>query len=49
LKGNYRVSQNLGIPNSERGREGPSGALKIDREKNTLPEEDISTLIFFNT
>jgi hypothetical protein len=25
----YRVSQNSRIPNSERGREGPSGARKI--------------------
>jgi hypothetical protein len=36
----YRVSQNSRIPNSERGTEGPSGAL---------PEEDITTLISFNT
>jgi hypothetical protein len=43
------VSQNLRIPNSERGREGPSGVRKIHRKKNALPEEDISTLIFFNT
>jgi hypothetical protein len=33
----------LRIPNSERGREGPSGVSKFD-----LPEEDISTLILFN-
>jgi hypothetical protein len=43
------VSQNSRIPNSQRGREGPSGALKILRKKNALPEEDISTLILFNT
>jgi hypothetical protein len=30
----YRVSQNSRIPNSERGREGPSGARKILRKKN---------------
>jgi hypothetical protein len=36
--------------NSERGREGPSGARKILRKKKfALPEEDISTLILFNT
>jgi hypothetical protein len=29
----YRVSQNWRIPNSERGREGPSGARKILRKK----------------
>jgi hypothetical protein len=29
----YRVSQNSPIPNSERGREGPSGARKIHRKK----------------
>jgi hypothetical protein len=44
----YRVSQNSRIPNSERGREGPSGALKILKKKFALPEEDISTLILFN-
>jgi hypothetical protein len=32
----YRVSQNSRIPNSERGREGPSGARKIHRKKNSL-------------
>jgi hypothetical protein len=32
----YRVSQNSGIPNSERGTEGPSGARKILRKKNSL-------------
>jgi hypothetical protein len=36
----YRVSQNSRIPNSERGREGPSGARKILRKKIALPEED---------
>jgi hypothetical protein len=41
----YRVSQNSRIPNLERGREGPSGA----RKKFALPEEDVSTLILFNT
>jgi hypothetical protein len=41
----YRVSQNSRIPNSERGKEGSSEARKI----LTLPEEDISTLILFNT
>jgi plasmid stability protein len=46
----YRVSQNLRIPNSEHGREGPSEARKILRKKNfALPEEDINTLILFNT
>jgi hypothetical protein len=44
----YRVSQNSRISNSERGREGPSGARKILRKKSALPEEDISTLILFN-
>jgi hypothetical protein len=29
----YRVSQNSRIPNSERGREGPSGGRKILRKK----------------
>jgi hypothetical protein len=29
----YRVSQNSPIPNSERGREGPSGARKIHRRR----------------
>jgi hypothetical protein len=37
------------IPNSERGREGPSGARKMLRKKFAVPEEDISTLILFNT
>jgi hypothetical protein len=41
----YRVSKNSRIPNSERGGEGPCGA----RKKIALPEEDISTLILFNT
>jgi hypothetical protein len=37
----YRVSQNSRIPNSERGRKGPSGARKILRKKKfALPEED---------
>jgi hypothetical protein len=46
----YRVFQNWLIPNSERGREGPSGARKILRKKKfALPEEDISTLILFNS
>jgi hypothetical protein len=31
-----QVSQNTRIPNSERGREGPSGARKILRKKNSL-------------
>jgi hypothetical protein len=36
----YKVSQNSRIPNSERGREGPSGARKILRKKKfALPEE----------
>jgi hypothetical protein len=34
------VSQNSQIPNSERGREGLSGARKILRKKIALPEED---------
>jgi hypothetical protein len=45
----YRVFQNWRIPNSERGREGPSGAPKILRKKIALPEKNISTLILFNT
>jgi hypothetical protein len=45
----YRVSQNSRIPNSERCREGPSGARKMLRKKIALPEEDISNLILFNT
>jgi hypothetical protein len=45
----YKVSQNWLIPNSERGREGPSGARKILTKKIALPVEDISTLIVFNT
>jgi hypothetical protein len=50
IKPTYRVSQNSRIPNSERGREGPSGARKILEKKKSLnPEEDISTLILFNT
>jgi hypothetical protein len=40
--------QNWRIPNSERGREGPSGARKIEK-KFALPEEDISPLILFNS
>jgi hypothetical protein len=43
------VSQNSRNPNSERGREGPSGARKILRKNFALPEKDISTLILFNT
>jgi hypothetical protein len=40
----YRVFQNWRIPNSKRGREGPSGARKILRKKKfALPEEDTST------
>jgi hypothetical protein len=36
----YRVSQNLQIPNSERGREGSSGARKILRKKKiAVPKE----------
>jgi hypothetical protein len=45
----YRVSQNSRIPNSERGRKGPSEARKILRKKFALPEENISTLILFDT
>jgi hypothetical protein len=30
----YRMSQNSRIPNSERGREGPSGALKYLEKKS---------------
>jgi hypothetical protein len=46
----YRVSQNMQIPNSERGREGSSGARKILRKKKSLfLKEHISTLILFNT
>jgi hypothetical protein len=49
---NYITGKNytgcLKIPNSERGREGPSGARKI-LKKFALPEEGISTLILFNT
>jgi hypothetical protein len=41
------VSQNSRIPNSERGRERPTGACKyLENKKFALPEEDISTLIF---
>jgi hypothetical protein len=40
-----QMSQNSRILNSERGREGPSGA----RNKVALSEEDINTLILFNT
>jgi hypothetical protein len=43
----YRVFQNWRIPNSERGRERPSGALKYLEKKLALREEDISTLILF--
>jgi hypothetical protein len=32
------------IPNSERGREGPSGARKYLEKKIALPEEDISVV-----
>jgi hypothetical protein len=32
----YRMSQNSRIPTSERGREGPRGARKILRKKNSL-------------
>jgi hypothetical protein len=32
----YRVSQNSRIPNSDRGREGPSEARKMLREKKSL-------------
>jgi hypothetical protein len=42
------VSQNLRIPNLKCGKEGPSGARKI-LKKFALLEEDISTLILFNT
>jgi hypothetical protein len=45
----YRVFQNWQIPNSERGREGSSGAYKYLEKKIALPEEDISTLILFNS
>jgi hypothetical protein len=37
------VFQNWRIPNSERGREGPSGIRKYLEKKLALPEEDIST------
>jgi hypothetical protein len=36
----YRVSQNSRIPNSERGREGPSGARKI---QNALQRVHLQT------
>jgi hypothetical protein len=42
----YRVSQNSRILNLERGREGLEKYLE---KKIALPEEDISTLILFNT
>jgi hypothetical protein len=45
----YRVFQNWRIPNSERGREGPSAARKHLEKKFALPEEDICTLILFNS
>jgi hypothetical protein len=35
--------QNWRIPNSERGREGPSGACKYLEKKFAILEEDIST------
>jgi hypothetical protein len=41
---NIQVSQNSRIPNSERSREGPSGARKIFRKKFALPEEDTGCL-----
>jgi hypothetical protein len=34
---------------SKGGRERPSGARKILKKKFALPEEDIRTLILFNT
>jgi hypothetical protein len=45
----YRVFQNGRISNSERGKEGPSGVRKYVEKKFALPEEDISTLILFNS
>jgi hypothetical protein len=45
----YKVFQNWRIPNSERGMEGPSGARKHLEKKFALPEEDISTLILYNS
>jgi hypothetical protein len=45
----YRVFQNWRIPNSERGREGLSGARKYLEKKFVLAEEDINTLILFNS
>jgi hypothetical protein len=44
------LSQSSQIPNSEGGRERPSGARKILRKKKfALPEEDINTLILFHS
>jgi hypothetical protein len=46
----YRVSQNSRIPNSERGWDEPVELEKyLENKKFALPEEDISTLILFNT
>jgi hypothetical protein len=45
----YRVFKNSQNPNSERGREGPSGARKILRKKYSLFLKKISILILFNT
>jgi hypothetical protein len=42
----YRVSQNSRIPNSERGREGPSGGRKILRKKNRSSSKNCFTLLF---
>jgi hypothetical protein len=45
----YKVSQNSRIPNSECGREDPVELEKYLEKKIALPEENISTLILFNT
>jgi hypothetical protein len=42
----YRVFQNWRTPNSKRGREGPSGARKILRKKNSLFLKKIQALEF---
>jgi hypothetical protein len=43
------MSQNSRIPNSERGRKDPVELEKYLEKKIALPEEDIGTLILFNT
>jgi hypothetical protein len=42
----YRVSQNSRIPNSKRGREGPSGGRKILRKKIALLQKIVLRYYF---